>query len=277
MREGSDLVAFSERFPDRYFDVAIAEQHAVTLAAGFACQGMKPVVAIYSTFLQRGFDQLIHDVAIQDLNVLFAIDRAGLLEDGPTHSGVFDHSFLRCIPNLVVMAPSNEVELHAQLEFGYEHEGPACVRYPRGAVTGRAVELAAPIKMGEANTLREGRSIALLAFGSMVNVALEVADTFDATLVDMRFVKPIDEHLIQTMSQSHEMIVTIEENALQGGAGSAVNECLLAHGYRGLVLNLGIPDVFIQPESPALMRKASGLDAESIGEEIRHHLQKHGT
>ena len=275
MREGSDLVAFSERFPDRYFDVAIAEQHAVTLAAGFACQGMKPVVAIYSTFLQRGFDQLIHDVAIQDLNVLFAIDRAGLLEDGPTHSGVFDHSFLRCIPNLVVMAPSNEVELNAQLEFCYEHEGPACVRYPRGAVTGRAVELTAPIKMGEANTLREGKSIALLAFGSMVNVALEVADSFDATLVDMRFVKPIDEGLILEMSQSHEMIVTIEENAVQGGAGSAVNECLLANGYRGLVLNLGIPDVFIQPESPALMREASGLDAESIGEQIRHHQRKH--
>ncbi len=276
MREGSDLVAFSERFPERYFDVAIAEQHAVTLAAGFACQGMKPVVAIYSTFLQRGFDQLIHDVAIQDLNVLFAIDRAGLLEDGPTHSGVFDHSFLRCIPNLVIMAPSNEAELLAHLDFGYEHRGPACVRYPRGAVTGRATELTSPIKMGEGNTLREGSSIAILAFGSMVNVALEVADTFDATLVDMRFVKPIDERLILALSQTHDLIVTIEENALQGGAGSAVNEYLLTQGYRGLVLNLGIPDAFIQPESPALMRQASGLDAQSICARIKHHQEQHG-
>jgi 1-deoxy-D-xylulose-5-phosphate synthase len=271
MREGSDLVAFSERFADRYFDVAIAEQHAVTLAAGLACQGMKPVVAIYSTFLQRAYDQLIHDIAIQNLDVLFAIDRAGLLEDGPTHSGVFDYGFLRCIPNVVVMAPSDESELKAMLEFGYEHPGPACVRYPRGEITGAGTEAPVQIELGRGEVRRSGQEIAILAFGSMLQTGLEVAEPLGATVVDMRFVKPLDEALITQLAREHGFIVTLEENAVQGGAGSAVNEHLAKAGYRGLLLNLGIPDEFIQPEKPSQMIKASGLDAASVLHSINAH------
>ena len=265
MREGSDLIAFSEQFPERYFDVAIAEQHAVTLAAGLACEGMKPVVAIYSTFLQRAYDQVIHDVALQNLDVLFAIDRAGLLEDGPTHSGVFDLSFLRPIPNLILMTPSDEAELHRMLTTGYLFTGPAAVRYPRGAGPGALLpnELE-PMPIGEGVTKREGNGVAILAFGSMVAPALSAAETIDATVADMRFVKPIDVDLILAAAKAHSLLVTVEENAQQGGAGSAVGEVIHEHGIQTPLLRIAIPDAFIDPDKPEAMRKQCALDAESI-------------
>ena len=265
MREGSDLIAFSEQFPERYFDVAIAEQHAVTLAAGLACEGMKPVVAIYSTFLQRAYDQVIHDVALQNLDVLFAIDRAGLLEDGPTHSGVFDLSFLRPIPNLILMTPSDEAELHRMLTTGYLFTGPAAVRYPRGAGPGALLpnELE-PMPIGKGVTKREGNGVAILAFGSMVAPALSAAETIDATVADMRFVKPIDVDLILEAAKTHSLLVTVEENAQQGGAGSAVGEVIHEHGIQTPLLRIAIPDAFIDPDKPEAMRKQCALDAESI-------------
>ena len=265
MREGSDLIAFSEQFPDRYFDVAIAEQHAVTLAAGLACEGMKPVVAIYSTFLQRAYDQVIHDVALQNLDVLFAIDRAGLLEDGPTHSGVFDLSFLRPIPNLILMTPSDEAELHRMLTTGYLFTGPAAVRYPRGAGPGTLLpDGLEPIPIGKGVTKREGSGVAILAFGSMVAPALSAAESMDATVADMRFVKPIDVDLIVATAKTHSLLVTIEENAQQGGAGSAVGEVIHEHGIQTPLLRIAIPDAFIDPDKPEAMRKQCALDAESI-------------
>ena len=265
MREGSDLIAFSEQFPDRYFDVAIAEQHAVTLAAGLACEGMKPVVAIYSTFLQRAYDQVIHDVALQNLDVLFAIDRAGLLEDGPTHSGVFDLSFLRPIPNLILMTPSDEAELHRMLTTGYLFTGPAAVRYPRGAGPGTLLpDGLEPIPIGKGVTKREGSGIAILAFGSMVAPALSAAESMDATVADMRFVKPIDVDLIVATAKTHSLLVTVEENAQQGGAGSAVGEVIHEHGVQTPLLRIAIPDAFIDPDKPEAMRKQCALDAESI-------------
>ncbi len=265
MREGSDLIAFSEQFPERYFDVAIAEQHAVTLAAGLACEGVKPVVAIYSTFLQRAYDQVIHDVALQNLDVLFAIDRAGLLEDGPTHSGVFDLSFLRPIPNLLLMTPSDEAELHRMLTTGYLFTGPAAVRYPRGAGPGALLpnELE-PMPIGEGVTKREGNGVAILAFGSMVVPALRAAETIDATVADMRFVKPIDVDLILEAAKTHSLLVTVEENAQQGGAGSAVGEVIHEHGIQTPLLRIAIPDAFIDPDKPEAMRKQCALDTESI-------------
>ena len=265
MREGSDLIAFSEQFPERYFDVAIAEQHAVTLAAGLACEGMKPVVAIYSTFLQRAYDQVIHDVALQNLDVLFAIDRAGLLEDGPTHSGVFDLSFLRPIPNLILMTPSDEAELHRMLTTGYGYTGPAAVRYPRGAGPGALLpnELE-PMPVGKGVTKREGNGVAILAFGSMVVPALRAAETIDATVADMRFVKPIDVDLILEAAKTHSLLVTVEENAQQGGAGSAVGEVIHEHGIQTPLLRIAIPDAFIDPDKPEAMRKQCALDTESI-------------
>ncbi|MEK9587313.1 MAG: 1-deoxy-D-xylulose-5-phosphate synthase [Gammaproteobacteria bacterium] len=265
MREGSDLIAFSEQFPERYFDVAIAEQHAVTLAAGLACEGMKPVVAIYSTFLQRAYDQVIHDVALQNLDVLFAIDRAGLLEDGPTHSGVFDLSFLRPIPNLILMTPSDEAELHRMLTTGYLFTGPAAVRYPRGAGPGALLpnELE-PMPVGKGVTKREGNGVAILAFGSMVAPALSAAESLDATVADMRFVKPIDVDLILAAAKTHSLLVTVEENAQQGGAGSAVGEVIHEHGIQTPLLRIAIPDAFIDPDKPEAMRKQCALDAESI-------------
>ena len=265
MREGSDLIAFSEQFPERYFDVAIAEQHAVTLAAGLACEGMKPVVAIYSTFLQRAYDQVIHDVALQNLDVLFAIDRAGLLEDGPTHSGVFDLSFLRPIPNLILMTPSDEAELHRMLTTGYGYTGPAAVRYPRGAGPGALLpnELE-PMPVGKGVTKREGNGVAILAFGSMVAPALSAAESIDATVADMRFVKPIDVDLILAAAKTHSLLVTVEENAQQGGAGSAVGEVIHEHGIQTPLLRIAIPDAFIDPDKPEAMRKQCALDAESI-------------
>ena len=265
MREGSDLIAFSEQFPDRYFDVAIAEQHAVTLAAGLACEGMKPVVAIYSTFLQRAYDQVIHDVALQNLDVLFAIDRAGLLEDGPTHSGVFDLSFLRPIPNLILMTPSDEAELHRMLTTGYLFTGPAAVRYPRGAGPGTLLpDELEPIPIGKGVTKREGSGVAILAFGSMVAPSLSAAESMDATVADMRFVKPIDVDLIVATAKTHSMLVTVEENAQQGGAGSAVGEVIHEHGVQTPLLRIAIPDAFIDPDKPEAMRKQCALDAESI-------------
>ena len=266
MREGSDLVEFSRKFKDRYFDVGIAEQHAVTIAAGMACEGAKPVCAIYSSFLQRGYDQLIHDVVLQKLDVLFAIDRSGLVGgDGATHHGSYDLSFLRCIPNLMIMAPSDEAECRKMLTTGFEFEGSAAVRYPRGAGLGiDAGENLDAIEIGKAIVRREGKGILLLAFGSMVKNASIVADDIDATLVDMRFVKPLDEELIKRLSQTHQQIVTLEENAIAGGAGSAVNEFLAKENIQIPIMNLGIKDEFIEHGSPDDLLKLCGLDVESI-------------
>ena len=273
MREGSDLIRFSEEYPDRYFDVAIAEQHAVTLAAGLAVQGAKPVVAIYSTFLQRAYDQLIHDVAIQDINILFAIDRAGLLEDGPTHSGVFDLSFMRCIPNLILMAPSNENEARQMLYTGYCHEGPAAVRYPRGAGPGIPVtrEMTA-LPIGKSSLIRNGKDIAILAFGSMVNPCREVAEKLDASLVDMRFIKPLDHTMIIRMAHEHSLLVTVEENVISGGAGSAVSEMIRERELETTILTLGVPDQFIHQDKPANMLTACGLDSQGIQNAIECRL-----
>jgi 1-deoxy-D-xylulose-5-phosphate synthase len=273
MREGSDLVDFSEQYPDRYFDVAIAEQHAVTLAAGMAVQGAKPVVAIYSTFLQRAYDQLIHDVAIQNLNVLFAIDRACLLEDGPTHSGVFDLSFMRCIPNMIVMAPSDESEARQMLSTGYLYDGPAAVRYPRGTGPGEPViRDLEPLAIGKANLVREGNTIVILAFGAMLQPAKEVAERLNASLVDMRFVKPLDEKMIIDMASSHDLVVTIEENVLSGGAGSAVIELLQDQQVKTEILNLGVPDYFVHQAKPANMLAECKLDVEGIQSAIENRL-----
>lgn len=244
MCEGSGMVKFSRLFADRFYDVGIAEQHAVTLAAGLACDGIKPVVAIYSTFLQRAYDQLIHDVAIQNLSVTFAIDRAGLVgADGPTHAGSFDLSYLRCIPNMVVMAPSDENECRQMLYTAAQHDGPTAVRYPRGRGPGAAIETEMQaIEIGKGRRLREGKSVAILAFGSRVKVALEAAEELNATVADMRFVKPIDRELTLDLASHHDLLITIEENVVMGGAGSAVNEVLAEHSVIIPVVNLGLPD-----------------------------------
>ena len=266
MKEGSDLIAFSERFPTRYFDVAIAEQHAVTLAAGMACEGAKPVVAIYSTFLQRAYDQLIHDVAVQDLDVLFAIDRAGLVgEDGPTHAGSFDLTYLRCIPGMLVMTPSDENELRRMLTTGYQYRGPAAVRYPRG--TGPNAPLDAellPLEIGKGVVRRQGTRVAILVFGVQLAEALEVAERLDATVVDMRFVKPLDAALVRTLADSHELLVTVEENAIMGGAGAAVGEFLVHENLLKPLLHLGLPDTYVEHAKPAQMLAECGLDAPGI-------------
>ncbi|HEY6611692.1 MAG TPA: 1-deoxy-D-xylulose-5-phosphate synthase, partial [Pseudomonas sp.] len=247
MKEGSDLVAFADRYPERYFDVAIAEQHAVTLAAGLACEGAKPVVAIYSTFLQRAYDQLIHDVAVQDLDVLFAIDRAGLVgEDGPTHAGSFDISFLRCIPGMLVMTPSDENELRLLLSTGYHYSGPAAVRYPRGSGPNAPIDPALEgVEIGKGVVRREGQRVALLVFGVQLAEALQVAERLDATVVDMRFVKPLDETLVRQLATHHELLVTIEENTVMGGAGSAVGEFLAGEAIVKPLLHLGLPDYYV--------------------------------
>ncbi|WP_031429529.1 1-deoxy-D-xylulose-5-phosphate synthase [Methylomicrobium agile] len=270
MREGSGLVKFSERFPDRYFDVAIAEQHAVTLAAGQACQGAKPVVAIYSTFLQRAYDQLIHDVAIQNLDVLFALDRAGLVgPDGPTHAGSFDFSYLSCVPNMVVMAPADENECRQMLYTGFRHDGPAAVRYPRGKGPGAAVEQAmTALPIGQGEIRRQGSKIAILAWGSLVAPALQAAERFGATVANMRFVKPLDAALIRELADSHEILVTVEENVLAGGAGSAVNQCLQAQRILMPVLNLGLPDAFVEQGTREELLALCGLDALGIADRI---------
>ena len=278
MREGSDLIRFSKEYPQRYFDVAIAEQHAVTLAAGMACEGMKPVVAIYSTFLQRGYDQLIHDVAVQNLDVTFAIDRAGLVgEDGPTHHGSMDLSFLRCVPGMVIMAPADEAECRAMLSAAYHHPGPAAVRYPRG--TGPGVEIPAhlePLTIGKAevrrNTSSDGVRIALLAFGSMNSAAADVAERLNATHINMRSIKPLDRDAVLHAADEHELLVTLEENVIAGGAGSAVNELLHAEGVQVEVLNLGLPDAFVEHGTPAQLLADCQLDIEGIERAIRVRL-----
>jgi 1-deoxy-D-xylulose-5-phosphate synthase len=276
MREGSDLIKFSERFPDRYFDVAIAEQHAVTLAAGFACEGVKPVVAIYSTFLQRAYDQLIHDVAIQNLDVLFAIDRAGLVgEDGATHAGSFDLSFLRCIPNMLIMAPSNENELRQMLYTGFIHKGPASVRYPRGTGPGTEIQKEmTSIPLGESLTVRSGENLAILAFGSMLEAATIVAAKLNATLVDMRFIKPLDTKRILELAATHSLLITIEENVISGGAGSGVSEYLREERINTPIIHLGLPDKFIAHGKPNDLLQSCGLDASGILTTIGNYLNQ---
>ncbi len=270
MREGSGLVAFSERFPDRYFDVAIAEQHAVTLAAGQACQGAKPVVAIYSTFLQRAYDQLIHDVAIQNLDVLFALDRAGLVgPDGPTHAGSFDYSYLACIPNMLIMAPADENECRQMLTTGYNYQGPAAVRYPRGKGPGSVVtDDLSELEIGKAEIRHKGGRIAILAWGSMVTPAIEAGKQLGATVINMRFVKPFDQELVLEMAKGHDVLVTVEENVLSGGAGSAINCFLQAQQILMPVLNLGLPDCFIEQGSREELLSLCGLDNQGIIQSI---------
>ncbi len=266
MREGSGLVEFHQRFPDRYFDVGIAEQHSVTLAAGMACEDARPVVAIYSTFLQRAYDQLIHDVALQDLPVLFAIDRAGLVgPDGPTHAGSFDLSFMRCIPGIVIMAPADENECRQMLYTGYRHDGAAAVRYPRGRGPGVEVQKKmTAIPLGKSLALRQGSELAILAFGSMVEPCRSVADQLDATLINMRFVKPLDREAICSAAARHAHLVTVEENAIAGGAGSGVNEVLAAEGLSADILNIGLDDNYIQHGTREECLHQAGLDSEGI-------------
>lgn len=266
MREGSGLVAFSEQFPDRYFDVGIAEQHALTFAAGLACDGIKPVVAIYSTFLQRAYDQLIHDVAIQDLDVTLAIDRSGLVgADGSTHAGVFDHSFLRCVPGMVVMAPANERECRDMLYTAYEHQGPTAVRYPRGSGPGVLPnEEMNLLPIGKGEVIREGKRVVILAWGNLVTAGISAADQLDTTLVNMRFIKPLDEALIEQMALKHDLVVTLEENVIAGGAGSGVNEYLNARGIQTRIINLGLPDEYVHHGPQTQLLSDCGLDADGI-------------
>ncbi|MEM8844323.1 MAG: 1-deoxy-D-xylulose-5-phosphate synthase [Pseudomonadota bacterium] len=271
MREGSGLVEFEQEFPDRYFDVAIAEQHAVTIAAGMAIAGLKPVVAIYSTFLQRAYDQLIHDVAIQNLPVLFAIDRAGVVgPDGKTHAGAYDMSYLRCIPNMVVMAPADENETRQMLNTALQIKGPSAVRYPRGTGPGVSVkEDSKVLEIGRASKILEGKHIAILAFGSILSAAQQAAESLNATVVNMRFIKPIDEEMIMLIAESHSLIVTIEDNVVMGGAGSAVNEVLVEHQTSIKILNLGLPDNFQEHGSREELLLEAGLDCTSIVSRIR--------
>ena len=270
MREGSGLVEFEQQFPDRYFDVGIAEQHAVTFAGGLACEGIKPVVAIYSTFLQRAYDQLVHDVALQNLPVLFAIDRAGIVgADGPTHAGLYDLSFLRCVPNMIIAAPSDENECRLLLSTCYQTNSPSAVRYPRGTGTGATVsDGLETVEIGKGIIRREGEKIAVIAFGSMVTPSLTAADKLNATVADMRFVKPIDEELIVRLARSHDYIVTGEENAEQGGAGSAVLEVLAKHGICKPVLLLGIEDKVTEHGDPKKLLADLGLNAEAVEKRI---------
>ena len=278
MREGSGMVKFSKEFPDRYYDVAIAEQHSVSLAAGMACEGLKPVVAIYSTFLQRAYDQLIHDVALQDLDVLFAIDRAGLVgADGPTHQGAFDISFLRCIPNMVIMTPSNENIAWKMLNTGFDHQGPASIRYPRGSGPGSQVEKDdATIQLGKSTLIKSSgdKKISIMNFGSTLKLASEIADDFDASLFDMNFVKPLDQEKILQLAKENKLLVTIEENVVKGGAGSAVVEFLAENNQMISILNFGISDEFVQHGSPDHQKVSSGLGKEEITEKIRKRLDQ---
>ena len=266
MREGSGLIRFSQEYPERYFDVAIAEQHALTFAAGMACDDQKPVVAIYSTFLQRAYDQLIHDVSIQDLDVMLAIDRAGLVgADGPTHAGVFDFSFLRCIPNITIYAPSDEAECRDMLYSAYKHKGLTSVRYPRGAGVGAAEKQEmTEIPLGTADIVAKGSQVAILSFGTLLPAALEAARSLGATVVNMRFVKPLDETLIRELADTHNLFVTLEENVIAGGAGSGVNEYLASQQITIPTLNLGLPDQYIDHGSQAQLLADCGLDADGI-------------
>jgi 1-deoxy-D-xylulose-5-phosphate synthase len=278
MREGSGMVRFSQEYADRYFDVGIAEQHAVTFAAGLACEGLKPVVAIYSTFLQRAYDQLIHDVVLQNLPVMFAIDRGGIVgADGPTHAGSFDFTYLRCLPNTTVMAPADENECRQMLYTAFTLDTPSAVRYPRGTGPGVAIEhemRALPIGKGELRreAKRRPQRIAILAFGSMLHPAMAAAEEIDATVANMRFVKPIDVELIEWLAKSHDCLVTVEENVVAGGAGSAVAEALAEKGLVVPVLHLGLPDEFVDQGDPALLLAYCGLDAKGIAASIVERL-----
>jgi 1-deoxy-D-xylulose-5-phosphate synthase len=275
MCEGSGMVDYAERFPDRFFDVAIAEQHAVTLGAGMACEGLKPVVAIYSTFLQRAYDQLIHDVALQKLDVTFAIDRAGLVgQDGPTHHGAFDLSYLRCVPNMVIGAPSDENECRQMLYTAYRHPGPAAIRYPRGTGPGSLIEeTMTELTIGKAVVVRPGNRIAILNFGALFGEAMAAGEELDATVVDMRWVKPLDEELIVELAQSHDLIITLEENAVAGGAGSGVAGLLSERGIHCPVKHLGIPDEFVEHGGQEQLRIAAGLSRDAILETAGRHLR----
>jgi 1-deoxy-D-xylulose-5-phosphate synthase len=274
MREGSGMVRFNQQYPERYFDVGIAEQHSVTFAGGLATEGMKPVLAIYSTFLQRGYDQLIHDVALQNLDVTFALDRAGLVgADGATHAGNYDMAFLRCIPNMVVMAASDENECRQMLTTAYHYEGPAAVRYPRGAGIGAVVEpeLKA-IEIGKGELKRQGKGVAILAFGSMVAPSVAAANELNATVANMRFVKPLDVELLKRLAGEHDYLVTVEEGSVMGGAGSAVAEALAAEGIVKPLLMLGLPDKFIDHGDPATLLAGVGLDGKGIAASIRERF-----
>ena len=274
MSDGSGLNKFAEKFPDRFFDVGIAEQHAITFAAGLACENYKPVIAIYSTFLQRAYDQLIHDVALQKIPMLFAIDRAGIVgQDGPTHSGSFDLSFLRCIPNIVIMAPSNENECRQMLFTGFKFKGISVVRYPRGIGPGSIIKSKmTAITIGKAEIIKKGKKIALLAFGNMLDEALKVAHKTNATVVNMRFIKPLDRKLIRDLASSHKLLVTLEENAISGGAGSAVLEVISDYDLKCQTLCLGLPDEFVEQGSQEELRKKYGLNAASIAKSIEKKL-----
>jgi 1-deoxy-D-xylulose-5-phosphate synthase len=282
MGEGSGMVEFSQRFPNQYFDVAIAEQHAVTFAAGLAIGGKKPVVAIYSSFLQRGYDQFIHDVAIQNLPVLFAIDRAGIVgADGPTHQGSFDLSFMRCVPNIVIMAPSDERECQLMLSTGFKHNGPAAVRYPRGSGNGAPLpDIGETIEIGKAKTILETTTdsaepkVAILNFGSTFDEAKIAAQQLNTTLIDMRFIKPLDETLIDHIVKSHSVIVTVEDNAIAGGAGSAVNEYILSQGVAIKILNIGLPDTFIKHGTQQEIHQELGLDSKGIIDKITYFVER---
>lgn len=276
MREGSGMVGFEKKFPNRYYDVGIAEQHAVTFAAGMACEGMKPVVAIYSTFLQRAYDQLIHDVALQNLDVTFALDRAGLVgADGATHAGNYDLAFLRCIPNMVVMAASDEDECRKMLSTAYQYPGPASVRYPRGAGIGAAVEKTLEtLPLGKGEIRRQGKDVAILAFGSLLAPALGAGDKLNATVANMRFIKPLDVELVKQLAASHDALVTVEEGCIMGGAGAAVSEALAAAGINKPVLHLGLPDRFIDHGDAAQLLAQCGLDAEGIAQSITQRFGK---
>tara|TARA_R110001583_G_scaffold112917_6_gene263163 strand:+ start:51060 stop:52922 length:1863 start_codon:yes stop_codon:yes gene_type:complete len=276
MREGSGMVEFSKRHPDKYYDVAIAEQHAVTLAAGMSISGLNPVVAIYSSFLQRAYDQVIHDVAIQNQGVLFAIDRAGIVgADGPTHQGAFDLSFLRTVPNMTIMTPSDEQECRDMLYTGHLLKTPAAVRYPRGTGTGLSIDKnMKQLAIGKANTLRSGEKMAILCFGTLLQSAIPVAEKLNATLVDMRFVKPLDEALLNELAKTHQQFVTIEENSIAGGAGSAVNEYLMAQKLNRSTLNLGIPDTFIEQGSQEEIYQLLQLDSKGIEAQINAYFNE---
>jgi len=276
MREGSGMVQFEQRFPDRYYDVGIAEQHAVTFAAGLACEGMKPVVAIYSTFLQRAYDQLIHDVALQNLDVTFALDRSGLVgADGATHAGNYDIAYLRCIPNMVVMAASDENECRRMLSTAFQYQGPAAVRYPRGSGIGATVGKDLQVlPFGKGEIRREGKGIAILAFGTMVAPSIAAADELNATVANMRFVKPLDVELVKQLAQTHDALVTVEEGAVMGGAGSAVAEALAEAGIVKPILHLGLPDRFIDHGDAGQLLAACGLDAKGIAAAIRKRFDK---
>jgi 1-deoxy-D-xylulose-5-phosphate synthase len=277
MREGSGMVEFHRRFPDRYHDVGIAEQHAVTFAAGLACEGLKPVVAIYSTFLQRAYDQLIHDVALQNLPVVFALDRAGIVgADGATHAGLYDIPFLRCIPQVSIACPADEAECHRLLTAAYEQNHPVAVRYPRGAGVGTALPTdLVGVPLGKGEVRRSGRGVALLAFGTLLYPALEAAEALNATVVNMRWAKPLDEALLLDMARTHDALVTLEEGAVAGGAGSAVLETLQAHGLNLPVLTLGVPDRFIEHGDPAKLLSLLGLDAQGIESSVRARFASH--